>query len=77
MIIERLGYMPVLATSLLSLGLRCFLYYTVTNPWYFLPIELLNGPSYSIFYSVMASYTSHLAPSGAQSTLQSIVRRRS
>lgn len=73
-IIERLGYMPVLATSLVSLGLRCCLYYTVTNPWYFLPIELLNGLSYSLFQATTASYASHIAPPGAQATLQSIVR---
>lgn len=73
-IIQRLGYTPVLITSLVSTGLRCCLYYTVTNPWWFLPIELLNGPSYSLFHTVMASYASHIAPPGAQATLQSVVR---
>ncbi|KAG0723938.1 Major facilitator superfamily domain-containing protein 6 [Chionoecetes opilio] len=74
MLIQRLGYTAVLATSLVSLGVRCCLYYTVSNPWYFLPIELLNGLSYSLFHSAMASYASFIAPQGAQATLQSVVR---
>ena len=60
--------------SVVSTGLRCCLYYTVSNPWYFLPIELLNGLSYSVFHSVMGAYASHIAPPGAQATVQSIFR---
>lgn len=74
MIIKCLSYTPVLIMSLLSLGLRCCLYYTVTNPWWFLPIEILNGPSYSLSHSAIASYTNYIAPLGAQATLQSIVK---
>ncbi|KAG0723937.1 hypothetical protein GWK47_041652 [Chionoecetes opilio] len=43
-------------------------------PGFFLPIELLNGLSYSLFHSAMASYASFIAPQGAQATLQSVVR---
>ncbi|XP_063865888.1 major facilitator superfamily domain-containing protein 6-B-like [Scylla paramamosain] len=73
-IIERLGYTGVLIVSVLSTGLRCSLYYTVSNPWCFLPIELLNGLSYSVFHSVMGAYASHIAPPGAQATVQSVFR---
>ncbi|KAK8387680.1 hypothetical protein O3P69_018289 [Scylla paramamosain] len=74
MIIKWLGYTGVLITSVLSTGLRCTLYYTVSNPWYFLPIELLNGVSFSLFQSVMGAYASHIAPPEAQATIQSLVR---
>ncbi|XP_063865882.1 major facilitator superfamily domain-containing protein 6-like [Scylla paramamosain] len=74
MTIKWLGYTGVLITSVLSTGLKCSLYYTVSNPWYFLPIELLNGLSYSLFHSVMGAYASHIAPAGAQATVQSLVR---
>ncbi|XP_045104365.1 major facilitator superfamily domain-containing protein 6-like [Portunus trituberculatus] len=73
-IIQWLGYTGVLITSVLSTGLRCCLYYTVSNPWYFLPIELLNGLSYSVFHSVMGAYASHISPPGALATVQSVFR---
>lgn len=72
MIIEWLGYTGVLIISVLSTGLRCCFYYTVSNPWCFLPIELLNGLSYSVFHSVMGAYASYIAPPGAQATVQSV-----
>ncbi|XP_037795293.1 major facilitator superfamily domain-containing protein 6-like [Penaeus monodon] len=74
MIIQKLGHTPVMAIAIGSLALRCSLYYLVVNPWWFLPIELLNGLSYGLFHTVMASYASHIAPPGAQATLQAIVR---
>lgn len=74
MVIQKLGHTPVMAIALASLALRCSLYYLVVNPWWFLPIELLNGLSYGLFHTVMASYASHIAPPGAQATLQAIVR---
>ncbi|MPC98101.1 hypothetical protein E2C01_093452 [Portunus trituberculatus] len=73
-ITEWLGYTSVLIVSVLSTGLRYSLYYTVSNPWYLLPVELLNDLSYSLFQSVMAVYASHIAPSGAQATVQSLVK---
>ncbi|XP_066983128.1 major facilitator superfamily domain-containing protein 6-like isoform X1 [Macrobrachium rosenbergii] len=73
-IILSLGHTVVLSISMASMAFRCCLYFFVSNPWWFLPIELLNGPSYGLFYAVMASYASHVAPPGAQATLQAITR---
>ncbi|XP_064101178.1 major facilitator superfamily domain-containing protein 6-like protein A isoform X2 [Macrobrachium nipponense] len=73
-IILSLGHTVVLSVSMAAMALRCCLYFFVSNPWWFLPIELLNGPSYGLFYAVMASYASHVAPPGAQATLQAITR---
>ncbi|KAK7070883.1 hypothetical protein SK128_003090 [Halocaridina rubra] len=69
-----MGHTLVFALSLAALAVRCCLYYAVTNPWWFLPIELLNGVSYGLFHTCMASFASHIAPEGAQATLQAIVR---
>ena len=54
-------------------GLRFILYSVVSNPWFFLPIELLNGFTFGIFYAVMTSYASIVAPPGGQATVQGIV----
>lgn len=37
---------------------------------YALPIELLNGVTFGVFYSTMASYASLIAPLGTEATLQ-------
>lgn len=74
MIIKRFGYNVILAGCLGTLAIRCCLYYTLSNPWLFLPVEFLNGISYALFHACMAAYASHLAPPGAQATLQALVR---
>ncbi|CAL4060433.1 unnamed protein product, partial [Meganyctiphanes norvegica] len=73
-IIEKFGHIVVLGIVLTSLTLRCLLYAVVSNPWFFLPIELLNGPSYGLLLSVMGSYASVKAPPGAEATVQAIIR---
>ena len=50
--------------------MRFFLYSLLSNPWMALPIELLNGITFGIFYSTMASYASILAPPGTEATMQ-------
>jgi MFS_1 like family len=39
---------------------------------YVLPIEFLNGITFGIFYSTMASYAKIISPNGTESTLQVI-----
>ncbi|KAK3857331.1 hypothetical protein Pcinc_036420 [Petrolisthes cinctipes] len=73
-ILRRFDHTTVLGFALVASSVRCCLYYTVSNPWFFLPIELLNGISYGLFHTAMASYASRIAPPGSQATLQSIVR---
>jgi len=58
---------------LFGFSLRFILYSLLTNPWWVLPIELLNGVTFGIFYSTMASYASIVAPPGTEATLQGMV----
>ncbi|XP_066961617.1 major facilitator superfamily domain-containing protein 6-like isoform X2 [Macrobrachium rosenbergii] len=74
MIIKRLGYKVVFAGCLGTLAIRFCIYYTITNPWWFLPVEFLSGITFALFHSCMAAYASHLAPPGAQASLQAVVR---
>ena len=53
-------------------GVRFILYGHVVNPWLFLPIELLNGLTFGIFYTVMTSYAYRVAPRGSQATMQGV-----
>ncbi|KAG8223484.1 hypothetical protein J437_LFUL004952 [Ladona fulva] len=58
---------------LLAFGVRMILYSFLVNPWYALPIELLNGLTFGLAYSTMASYASIVAPPGTEATVQGLV----
>lgn len=69
-ILKKIGHIHSMSLVLLGFGVRFLLYSILTNPWYVLPIELLNGVTFGIFYSTMASYASIAAPPGTEATLQ-------
>lgn len=71
-IIQRLGHANALFVSLLGFTLRLILYSVVTNPWLFLPIDLLHGISFGVAYPCFTSYASSVAPLGAAATTQAI-----
>lgn len=56
-----------------AFGLRFIIYSLLTNPWHVLPVELLQGVTYGIFYSNMASYAYVVSPPGSAATVQGIV----
>ncbi|XP_045603620.1 major facilitator superfamily domain-containing protein 6-like isoform X2 [Procambarus clarkii] len=74
LIIKKMGKIPTFALSLTAFSLRLLLYSSVTNPWYFLPVDLLHGLSFGLFYPNMISYASSVAPRGAQATVQGIIK---
>ncbi|XP_063608219.1 major facilitator superfamily domain-containing protein 6-like [Penaeus indicus] len=71
--IKKLGHVHAMSLVIGMFGIRYILYYTIVNPWVFLPIELLNGFTFGIFYATMTSYASQVAPSGTEATMQGIV----
>ncbi|KAK8754533.1 hypothetical protein OTU49_016634 [Cherax quadricarinatus] len=72
--IKKLGQIPTFALSMAVFSLRLLLYSCVTNPWFFLPVDLLHGLSFGLFYPNMMSYASFMTPKGAQATMQGIVK---
>ncbi|XP_067642983.1 major facilitator superfamily domain-containing protein 6 isoform X2 [Eurosta solidaginis] len=72
-ILKRIGHVNAMSLVLFAFGLRLVLYSQLVNPWYVLPIELLNGLTFGIFYATMASYASIVAPSGTDATMQGLV----
>lgn len=55
---------------LFALGVRLILYSVISNPWWFLPVELSNGLTFGLFFACMASYASIIAPPGTEATMQ-------
>ncbi|KAG8226489.1 hypothetical protein J437_LFUL007371 [Ladona fulva] len=72
-ILNKLGHVNTMTLVLLAFGVRMILYSFLVNPWYALPIELLNGLTFGLAYSTMASYASIVAPPGTEATVQGLV----
>ncbi|GBL93483.1 hypothetical protein AVEN_59683-1 [Araneus ventricosus] len=71
-IIQKLGYLNVFTMSFIAHGLRFLAYSFLTDPKFALVIEILQGPSFSSFYSALTAYVKLVAPKGAEATVQGI-----
>ncbi|MPC20694.1 Major facilitator superfamily domain-containing protein 6 [Portunus trituberculatus] len=74
LVIKKLGSEITFGISLTAMAIRVFLYSTVSNPWFFPPIELLHGASFGLFYPNMIATASQMSPPGAMATVQGIVK---
>lgn len=48
-------------------------YSVISNPWLFLILELLHGPSFGLCWPTMVSYSDKVTPSGTKATMQGFV----
>lgn len=69
-ILKKIGHVNAMSLVLFGFGVRFILYSMLQNPWYILPIELMNGVTFGLFYATMASYASIVAPPGTEATMQ-------
>lgn len=72
-ILKKIGHINAMSLVLFAFGIRFLLYSMLTDPWWCLPVELLNGLTFGIFYATMASYASIVAPPGTETTIQGLV----
>ncbi|RZC34450.1 major facilitator superfamily domain-containing protein 6, partial [Asbolus verrucosus] len=72
-ILKRIGHINSMSLVLLVIGVRYVVYSIIPDPWWFLPVELLNGLTFGLFYACMASYASIVAPPGTEATMQGLV----
>lgn len=69
-LLRGIGHENAMSLVLGALGLRLLCYSLLSNPWWVLPVELLQGFTFGVFITTMSSYASKVAPSGAEATLQ-------
>jgi len=50
-----------------------FLFSIIKNPVYILPVEILNGVTFALFYSGAISYANLSTPAGAEGTFQGVI----
>ncbi|XP_069959659.1 major facilitator superfamily domain-containing protein 6-A-like isoform X2 [Cherax quadricarinatus] len=71
-IIKRIGHANAFLISLVGFAVRLNLYSVISNPWWFLPADILHGISFGISYPCLTSYASVISPPGAAATTQAI-----
>ncbi|XP_035228984.1 uncharacterized protein LOC118201069 isoform X2 [Stegodyphus dumicola] len=71
-IIFILGHWNILTISFLAFFVRFLAYYSLTNVWVILPVELLEGITYGLFYATITSYAEIISPQGTEATVQGI-----
>ncbi|KAK3099153.1 hypothetical protein FSP39_000211 [Pinctada imbricata] len=72
-IIKRLGHLNCLYSAFVCYALRFLCYTFLTDPWQVLPIELLHGVTFGVFWAAGTSYASIIAPPGLSATVQGIL----
>lgn len=72
-IIAKLGTRTTLLVTVLATAIRLFLYSLVKNPYAALPIELLHGVSWSLFWVVCVEYVNKMVREDWRVTGQSLL----
>lgn len=71
-IVKKLGHIHVMTLIPFMIGVRFILYSILPNPWWVLPIEVLQC-SVALTFATMGSYANVVAPPGAEATVQGLV----
>lgn len=71
--INKIGHNNAMTLVLFTFGIRLMLYSILSNPWWVLPIEFMQGITFGIFYTTMTTYANIVSPSGTAATLQVII----
>ncbi|KAG8179138.1 hypothetical protein JTE90_015328 [Oedothorax gibbosus] len=71
--IKRVGHFNVLSLSLAAYCSRFLFYSYLQDPWLTLPMEVVHGLTYGLFYAATTSYAKLSAEPGTEATTQSIL----
>lgn len=67
-IIKRIGHWNCMALGMFVFAVRFYLYSIITDPIWFLPVELTNGVTFGLCFAVFVSYTRIIAPPDSVTT---------
>ncbi|XP_011705085.1 PREDICTED: major facilitator superfamily domain-containing protein 6-like, partial [Wasmannia auropunctata] len=73
-IVKKLGYGYTFIFCFICYALRLILISVAPTPWWIIPIEFLQGPSYALCFTIIIAYTSVIAPPGTSTTVQGLVQ---
>ncbi|XP_023238107.1 major facilitator superfamily domain-containing protein 6-like [Centruroides sculpturatus] len=72
-IIEKLGHFITTFFALICYSIRYFMYSALEDPWYVLPVEVMQGLTYRLFYLTLSSYAKKISPLGTEITMKGIL----
>lgn len=72
-VIRKIGYTNCNSLTFFCFGLRYLFFAYMQDPWMTLPIALIYGPTFGIFFASMTMYGKTEAPPGTEATVQSIL----
>ncbi|GBO27361.1 hypothetical protein AVEN_152229-1 [Araneus ventricosus] len=72
-VVRKIGYVNCNSLTLFCFGLRYLCFFFMWDPWMTLPVGLLNGPTFGIFFASMTMYGKTEAPPGTEATVQSLL----
>ncbi|XP_052752623.1 major facilitator superfamily domain-containing protein 6-like isoform X2 [Galleria mellonella] len=72
-VLRKVGHINMMSLVLFAFGVRFLLYSILTNAWWVLPIEMLQGITYGMFYPTLTSYAKMVSPDGTETTVQGLV----
>ncbi|KAG8179145.1 hypothetical protein JTE90_015335 [Oedothorax gibbosus] len=72
-VIRKIGHPNCNSLTLFCFALRYFIFAYMQDPWMTLPVALIYGPTFGIFYASMTMYGKTEAPPGTEATVQSIL----
>lgn len=68
-IMKKLGYWYCMSLGLFTFALRFYVYSIVTNPYWILPVELVDGIAFGLCHTVLVAYARIIAPSSGVTTV--------
>lgn len=72
-ILRKIGHKNAMTLVLFTFGIRFLVYSMLSDPWWVLPVEALNGITFGLFYATMTTYASTISPPGTEATVQNFV----
>ena len=72
-VIKKFGNVKCLCLVCVAFSVRFTAYAFLTNPWYVLAIEPLQGITFGLMYAAASSYASLITPPGMHGTMQGLV----
>ena len=73
-LLRRFSHVQIIYAGLLINFVRFLLISTLTNPWFILPLDILQGFSHAGVWAALTSYLSKAAPQGYKAAVQGILQ---
>lgn len=71
-LLKRFKTRGLLIIALVTIGIRCVLYWWVDEPWMVLAIQLINGLNFPVLWVAGVAYANESAPPGLGATAQGL-----